>query len=93
MKELNVFLKALSNVFKSGSLKRGQYIPTLKITPSKFGAIKTYELEVWLVDGDTKERISFSSRTERSVSPEEDLAIRENIVIETIENILKRYGL
>lgn len=48
MKELNIFLKALSNIMKG---KRGIYIPRLTKKPSKFGAVQTYTLEVWCVDG------------------------------------------
>ena len=51
MKELDIFLKALSNVMKG---KRGTYIPRLTKKPSKFGAVKTYTLEVWCVDGENR---------------------------------------
>ena len=38
MNELNIFLKALSNVMKE---KRGTYIPRLTKKPSKIGAVQT----------------------------------------------------
>lgn len=47
MKELDIFLKALSNVMKE---KRVTYIPRLTKKPSKFGAVQTYTLEVWYID-------------------------------------------
>lgn len=51
MKELDIFLKAFSNIMKR---KRGIYIPRLTKKPSKFGAVQTYTLEVWCVDGESK---------------------------------------
>lgn len=90
MKELDIFLKALSNIMKG---KRGTYIPRLTKKPSKFGAIQTYTLEVWCVDGDNKQLISSTSRTENVVSLEAEAELRQLLVQETIENILKWYGL
>ena len=90
MKELDIFLKALSNIMKG---KRGTYIPRLTKKPSKFGAIQTYTLEVWCVDGENKQLISSASRTENVVSLEAEAELRQLLVQETIENILKWYGL
>ena len=90
MKELDIFLKALSNRMKE---KRGTYIPRLTKKPSKFGAVQTYTLEVWCVDGDNKQLISSASRTENVVSLEAEAELRQLLVQETIENILKWYGL
>lgn len=90
MNELNIFLKALSNVIKG---KRSTYIPRLTKKPSKFGAVKTYTLEVWCVDGEDRQLISSSSRTENIVSLEAETELRQLLVQETIENILKWYGL
>ena len=90
MKELDIFLKALSNIMKG---KRGTYIPRLTKKPSKFGAVQTYTLEVWCVDGDNKQLISSASRTENVVSLEAEAELRQLLVQETIENILKWYGL
>lgn len=90
MKELDIFLKALSNIMKG---KRGTYIPRLTKKPSKFGAIQTYTLEVWCVDGDSKQLISSASRTENVVSLEAEAELRQLLVQKTIENILKWYGL
>ena len=90
MKELDIFLKALSNIMKG---KRGIYIPRLTKKPSKFGAIQTYTLEVWCVDGKNKQLISSASRTENVVSLEAEAELRQLLVQETIENILKWYGL
>ena len=90
MKELDIFLKALSNIMKG---KRGIYIPRLTKKPSKFGAVQTYTLEVWCVDGDNKQLISSTSRTENIVSLEAEAELRQLLIQETIENILKWYGL
>ena len=90
MKELDIFLKAFSNIMKG---KRGIYIPRLTKKPSKFGAIQTYTLEVWCVDGKSKQLISSASRTENVVSLEAEAELRQLLVQETIENILKWYGL
>lgn len=90
MKELDIFLKALSNIMKG---KRGTYIPRLTKKPSKFGAVQTYTLEVWYVDGENKQLISSTSRTENVVSLEAEAELRQLLVQETIENILKWYGL
>ena len=90
MKELDIFLKALSNIMKG---KRSTYIPRLTKKPSKFGAVQTYTLEVWCVDGKNRQLISSSSRTENIVSLEAETELRQLLVQETIENILKWYGL
>ena len=90
MKELDIFLKALSNIMKG---KRGTYIQRLTKKPSKFGAVQTYTLEVWCVDGENKQLISSTSRTENVVSLEAEAELRQLLVQETIENILKWYGL
>ena len=90
MKELDIFLKALSNIMKG---KRGTYIPRLTKKPSKFGAVQTYTLEVWCMDGENKQLISSTSRTENVVSLEAEAELRQLLVQETIENILKWYGL
>ena len=90
MKELDIFLKALSNIMKG---KRGTYIPRLTKKPSKFGAVQTYTLEVWCVDGENRQLISSSSRTENIVSLEAETELRQLLVQKTIENILKWYGL
>ena len=90
MNELNIFLKALSNVMKE---KRGIYIPRLIKKPSKFGAVKTIIIEVWCVDGDIKHLISSTSRTENIDSKEKEVEVNNQLVQETIENILKWYGL
>ena len=90
MNELNIFLKALSNIMKG---KKSTYIPRLTKKPSKFGAVKTYTLEVWCVDGGDRQLISSSSRTENIVSLEAETELRQLLVQETIENILKWYGL
>ena len=90
MKELDIFLKALSNIMKN---KRITYIPRLTKKPSKFGAVQTYTLEVWCVDGKNKQLISSTSRTENVVSLEAEAELRQLLVQETIENILKWYGL
>ena len=90
MKELDIFLKALSNRMKE---KRGTYIPRLAKKPSKFGAVQTYTLEVWCVDGEDKQLISSASRTENVVSLEVEAELRQLLIQETIENILKWYGL
>ena len=90
MNELNIFLKALSNVMKE---KRGTYIPRLTKKPSKFGAVQTYTLEVWCVDSKSRQLISSTSRTENIDSKEKELEVNNQLVQETIENILKQYGL
>lgn len=90
MKELDIFLKALSNRMKG---KRDTYIPRLTKKPSKFGAVQTYTLEVWCVDGESKQLISSASRTENVVSLEAEAELRQLLIQETIENILKWYGL
>ena len=90
MNELNIFLKALSNVMKG---KRSTYIPRLTKKPSKFGAVQTYTLEVWCVDGENKQLISSASRTENVVSLEAEIELMQLLIQETIENILKWYGL
>ena len=90
MNELKIFLKALTNVMKN---KRDTYIPRLYSKPSKFGAVKAVTLEVWCVDGENKQLISSTSRTENVVSLEAEAELRQLLVQETIENILKWYGL
>lgn len=90
MNELNIFLKALSNVMKE---KRVTYIPRLTKKPSKFGAVKTYTLEVWYIDDKSRQLISSTSRTENIDSKEKELEVNNQLVQETIENILKQYGL
>ena len=90
MNELKIFLKALTNVMKG---KRGTYIPRLTKKPSKYGAVKTYTIEVWCVDAENRQLISSSSRTENIVSLEVETELRQLLVQETIENILKWYGL
>lgn len=90
MNELKIFLKALTNVMKD---KRSTYIPRLYSKTSKFGAVKTITLEVWCVDGDNKKLISSTSRTENVDSKEKELEVNNQLVQETIENILRWYGL
>lgn len=90
MNELKIFLKALINVIKD---KRGTYIPRLYSKPSKFGAVKVVTLEVWCVDGKNKQLISSTSRTENVDSIEKELEINNQLIQETIENILRWYGL
>ena len=90
MNELKIFLKALTNVMKD---KRGTYIPRLYSKPSKFGAVKAITLEVWCVDMDNKQLISSTSRTENVVSLEAEAKLRQLLIQETIENILRWYGL
>lgn len=90
MNELNIFLKALSNIRKN---KRGTYIPRLTKKPSKFGAVKTYTLEVWYIDDKNRQLISSTSRTENIDSKEKELEVNNQLIQETIENILKQYGL
>ena len=90
MKELDIFLKALSNRMKGN---QSTYIPRLTKKPSKFGAVKTYTLEVWCVDGKNKQLISSTSRTENMVSLEVEVELMQLLIQETIENILKWYGL
>ena len=90
MKELDIFLKALSNIMKG---KRGTYIPRLTKKPSKFGAVQTYTLEVWYIDDKNRQLISSTSRTENIDSKEKELEVNNQLVQETIENILKYYGL
>lgn len=90
MNELNIFLKALTNVIKD---KRGTYIPRLYSKPLKFGAVKVITLEVWCVNGDNKQLISSTSRTENVNSKEKELEVNNQLVQETIENILRQYDL
>ena len=90
MNELNIFLKALTNVMKD---KRGIYISRLYSKPSKFGAVKVITLEVWCVDEDSKQLISSTSRTENVDSKEKELEVNNQLVQETIENILRQYDL
>lgn len=90
MKELDIFLKALSNRMKGN---QSTYIPRLTKKPSKFGAVQTYTLEVWCVDVEGKQLISSASRTENVVSLEVEAKLRQLLIQETIENILKWYGL
>lgn len=77
MNELNIFLKALTNVMKD---KRGTYIPRLYSKPLKFGAVKVITLEVWCVDGDSKQLISSTSRTENVNSKEKELEVNNQLV-------------
>ena len=77
MNELNIFLKALTNVIKD---KRGTYIPRLYSKPLKFGAVKVITLEVWCVNGDNKQLISSTSRTENVNSKEKELEVNNQLV-------------
>lgn len=90
MKELDIFLKALSNRMKGN---QSTYIPRLTKKPSKFGAVQTYTLEVWCIEGEDKQLISSASRTKNVVSLEVEAELRQLLIQETIENILKWYGL
>lgn len=90
MNELKIFLKALTNVINN---KKGTYIPRLYSKPLKFGAVKIVTLEVWCVDGENKQLISSASRTKNIDSKEKEIEINNQLVQETIENILRLYGL
>ena len=52
MKELDIFLKALSNIMKG---KRGTYIPRLTKKPSKFGAVQIVKDEIEELEKELKE--------------------------------------
>ena len=89
MKSLDIFLTALERVM---GFKKGYFNPLICTIDTKFPVIKKTQLEVFCIDGSYKECISTetSSFNSSEVSKED---IIDNMVIKTIENILRFYGL
>lgn len=90
MKALGIFLNVLNNRMKG---TRGLLIPRLTKKPCKFGAVQKYTIEIWCIDNSIKTLISSSSRTESIDSKEKEEEVIDSLIQETIDNILKRYGL
>ena len=90
MKIIDVFLKALENVMGN---HRGFYVPQYTVTPTKVPAIKEFLLQVWCVDGEYKTLLSTVKRVEHCTEKWEMDVLEERVQRESIENILKYYGL
>ena len=90
MINLTLFLKALGNVL---SPLRGMFVDRWFTEPTKFPAIKKVTIEVWCIDGDNRTLLSKVSATERIITEEEKQEVHNKLIIQTIENVLKHYGL
>ena len=90
MKSLNLFLEALESSFSN---KRGFYIPRLYSNDCKFPAYKNFILEVWCIDGEYKTLISKVDITEKCTTLEEKESLEKHLIKQTIENVLKYYGI
>lgn len=89
MKSLDIFLKALKNVFVN---KIGIYVYQYRIEPTKINCIEKHSVEVWLVDGKNKTLITSTTNTYNNSLINKG-AIEDELSANIIENILKYYGL
>lgn len=90
MNALDIFLKALERVLK---FSKGIFIPIVStIENSKFPAIKQVKIEVYYNNNTDNKNISTVIKNFNSSEDSVD-AVKERAVQETIENILKFYGL
>lgn len=89
MKSLNTFLKALEQVFSN---KRGFYVPKYTVTKTKVNCIVNHTLEVWCIDSSYKTNISSISKN-YNINDFTDEQIKQDLITQTIINILKYYGL
>ena len=93
MKTIDI-VEGFNKFFVERYPNRGFFVSKLNVEQGKISKLyKTYTLEVWCVDGENKQLISSASRTENVVSLEAEAELRQLLVQETIENILKWYGL
>lgn len=90
MKGLELFLKALENAFSN---KRGFYVYRLYSKECKFPAYKNFILEVWCIDGECKTLVSKIDITEKHTTLEEKQNIEDKLTRQTMENVLKYYGI
>lgn len=90
MSEIVLFLKALDKRLVNHV---GVFVPKYTQLPTKFPAYQKYNLQVWLVNGDIRDIISNVDITARTVEEDEKTKVREELIISTIENILKYYGI
>ena len=90
MTSIDIFLKALSNRMDT---HRGKFICNTYTKPCKFPAYKCMTIEVWNVDGEQKTLLSKEEITERMVDEEEKQNISQQLMIKSIENVLKWYGI
>ena len=94
MKTLNIFLKALEETLGT---KRGFFVPRKTSEACRFSAYKKIILEVWCIDGSYEtliskvEAVGKSSISNTTIEEQENL--EDNIIKDTIKNILKYYGI
>jgi len=83
MNEINIFLQAL----KSVTGEDGAYIPRLYYTPTSIKAIKTYTLEIFIINNKNKTLLASASRNYNvSTTNHSDL------YVDIMSQILKYYG-
>lgn len=89
MKELDIFLKALASRLE---LKKSIFVPKYVILPTKINTVKTYDLEVWQINNDSKSLIS-SIKLNINVSEVTEDEVKNKLLLGTITNILKHFGI
>lgn len=89
MKELDIFLKALASRLE---LKKSIFVPKYVILPTKINTVKTYDLEVWQINNESKSLIS-SIKLNINVSEVTEDEIKNKLLLGTITNILKHFGI
>lgn len=89
MKELDIFLKALASRLE---LKNSVFIPKYAIIPTKINTIKTYDLEVWQANSETKTLISYI-KVNINISEYTEEEIKNKLLLGTITNILRYFGI
>lgn len=87
---LNLFLKALQNRL---STKRGVFTPVERTIDTRYPAIKTYSIDLYLVDGEYNIVICSASATERCVTKEDKEYLKNKVAQEIIEKTLEYYGI
>ena len=91
MKALNIFLKALEELFKDTGMT---FIPKRVTLPSRFPAYSHIRFEVWSLAKDRVETlISSVETTDKITTPEEREQAGDKLSKETIKNILRYYGI
>lgn len=90
MKTLNIFLEALNSRLDN---KRGFFVPKITTLDCKFPAYKNFILEVWCIDGECKTLVSKVDIIEKHTTLEEKQNIEDKLTRQTMENVLKYYGI
>lgn len=89
MKELKLFIKALEQLTPNT-----MFIPKYTTTATKFGGIKTCDLELWRVCGGENTLITKNSVTARMVTEHEIEVVNEQLAVLTIKQVLENsYGI